>query len=210
MKELIKHLWENNKQEIVSKSLLNCHCFGVHSIMLLESPGKTIRLYVSMHDNGLWKNFPREVNTQYMSVGFHPHHCNLTLHCIKGVLLNWVVEESGDPSSLRYAFTKYKYKSQISDGEMAFEPLGMSYLKTVQERHIFQGESVSMNASEIHTVACYSNVLSAWLVYEGTEDPNYQPFCWSNADLNNIKNDDLYKKPTEQDVEELLILLELI
>lgn len=60
MNSLIKHLWENNRKEIISKSIKNCHVKGLHSIMLLQSKNKTIRMYISdynselVNENGFW------------------------------------------------------------------------------------------------------------------------------------------------------------
>jgi hypothetical protein len=41
-------------------------------------------------------------------------------------------------------------------------------------------------------------------VYEGKEDPNYIPYCWTNTDLLNQDHSKLYQKPTQADVLMLL------
>src|SRR6478752_10393471 len=97
MKHLISHLIKNYLEEIVNKSLLHCHCKGLHSIMLLESPGKTIRLFISTPQSEMYKNLPETFNyekatgeslfhSKKMSIAFHPHHCNVTLHVINGCI----------------------------------------------------------------------------------------------------------------------------
>lgn len=198
MKELVRHLIANNFDEIRAKSLLNCHCKGLHSIMLLESPGKTIRLYIAVEGNELSRNFP---DGRFQSIAFHPHHCNLTLHCVKGQLLNWTLKES-DASGMY--LTKYKYRSKINEGELSFENSGVSYLKTESLTWLKKGESVHMPANQIHTVACNDNEISAWLVYEGVEDPHYESFCWSNSNPNQLDATGLYRQPTEQQILKLL------
>ncbi len=206
MKELIKHLLKNNIDEIVSKSLLNCHCIGLHSIMLLDSPGKTIRLFIGMPNNELCKNLPEDFGNRNMSIAFHPHHCNLTLHCVKGRILNWVVRETQAGTSV----TKYKYHSKIKEGDLSFEVIGPAKLSTTKCRWINEGESSIMDAKDIHTVACDPETLSAWLVYEGIEDPNYSSFCWSNTDLNNKDITGLYLQPSKNEIIHLLKMVGLI
>lgn len=80
MKELIKHLVNNHLDTIVEKSFLNCHVMGLHSIMLLESPEKTIRLFVSDGNSKLRKNTEENILKGKQTLAFHPHHCNITLH----------------------------------------------------------------------------------------------------------------------------------
>lgn len=207
MDHLVKHLWENNRDEIVSKSLLNCHCKGVHSIMLSECPEKTIRLYIAVVGNELYKNLPDNVKDGYeMSVGFHSHHCNITIHCIKGQLLNWLVA----PCESGFELTKYKYHSKIKEGELSFENLGYEVLNTISEIRMVAGKSMHMKASDIHSVACLSNEVSAWFVYEGKEAKEYNSFCWSNADMKNQNFEGLYQKPTESEIKNLLEILYLL
>ncbi len=200
MKALIKHLIINNLDEIVSKSILNCHCKGLHSIMLLEAPEKTIRLFVAVRGNEMYKNFYTDNNKVSTSIAFHPHHCNLTLHCIKGRFVNWTMKPSKDG----YLMTKYFYRSKIKDGDMAFTSIGKEYLKTDKYSWISEGDSVQMNSNTIHTVACFENSFTAWLVYEGKEDNNYIPFCWTNSNPNTQDSEGLYTKPNIEQIQYLL------
>lgn len=208
MKELIRHLVHTNMDEILSRSLLHCHCKGLHSIMLLESPGKTIRLYVHEPTGDMRLNFPHEVDSggSSMSISFHPHHCDLTLHCVKGKFMNWEVK----PSTWGRIYKKYKYHSKINEGELQFEPLGDQCLINVSRNFYHPGQSVFLPAGSIHTVACFPGELSAWLVYEGKEDPDYQSLCWSNADLNQQDFSGLYVKPTHDEIISLLKQTELL
>lgn len=207
MKNLIKHLIENNIDEIVSKSIYNCHVKGLHSIMLLECPEKTIRLYVCSPSSDMAKNYPERIN-EGMSLAFHPHHCNLTLHCVKGNFLNWEVEERQDYDSL--CLDKYVYHSHIKEGEMSFEFISKGYLKTKEFRRVYEGQSVMMKANEIHSVACPIGEYTAWLVYEGKEDANYTSYCWTNSDPNTIDKSILYQKMTKEQIKYLLTQINLI
>jgi hypothetical protein len=200
MKQLIKHLLQNNLEEILSRSLLNCHVKGLHSIMLSESPAKTIRLYVATPDHELYRNHYSEMDS-VMSLAFHAHHCNLTLHCIKGILFNWEVVEDDNGS---IELQKYIYHSKITEGDLSFEKIGTGKLRTTCHRYVNEGEAVFMKADQIHTVACEKNKLCAWLVYEGKEDKSYKPYCWTHSNVNNIDYSQLYQKPTEKQIMKLL------
>jgi hypothetical protein len=196
MEALIQHYFKSNHDEILSRSLINCHCKGLHSIMLSEIPERTIRLYITDQSHELWKNDEQ----QEQSLAYHPHHCDLTLHCIFGALVNAVVTESESGRDV----SRYLYKSKISDGEMAFQYLGKSNISLPTPTVVGKGEYVFMKASDIHTVFCTKGTINAWLVYEGKEDPNYVPLCWTNRDLNNQTSEGLYEKPTLSKLKEIL------
>src|ERR1700728_4215738 len=89
IKALIKHLVSQNLPIIAAKSKLHCHTRNVHSILLLDSPGQTIRLFIAVPGHELYLN--DHDNTHIMSVGFHPHHCNVTLSVVLGEVGNWNV-----------------------------------------------------------------------------------------------------------------------
>jgi hypothetical protein len=222
MKALIKHLLCNNINEILSKSFMNCHVIGLHSIMLLESAGKTIRLYITTPDHELWKNEFVDLNTMHpipMPLGFHPHHCNLTLHGAYGNFSNWIIREGNKPSYLKsyecsqIQLRKYSYKSKISAGEIAFDFKGFSDMWWANDiRKISKGDTVTLLAKNIHTVTVNRGVVAAWFVYEGLEDETYESACYSNANEAEINkpNPMLYQKMFEWRLRELLHSVELI
>ena len=210
MKELVQHLLKNNFDEILKDSLTNCHAIGLHSIMLLHTPEKTIRLFVTDTNHELTTNNRLDfIDGKPLSIAFHPHHCNLTLHCVKGNFLNWVVEETED--STGFQIKKFLYQSAITKGEMGFKFLGDTHLVTTSEKVIDAGEYAYMPANELHTVTCVPNAVSAWFVYEGKENPLYSSICYSNSNLASMKTDErLYQKMQESDIYRLLDLAELI
>lgn len=203
MKELIEHLWYSNSEQIVDQSLLHCHARGLHSIMLLESPGQTIRLYCAQYGHELYKNSPL-FYTNGMSVGFHPHHCNLTLHCVKGVLYNWNVTLATEQEPDAFQLRSYRYRSAISEDSLKFTPLGTVYMKDMGSTLIETNQSLSLNAKTIHTVYCDPFSETAWLVYEGKEDPGYSPDLYTTSHLETPTEGDLYRKPTRNQVAALL------
>jgi hypothetical protein len=145
---------------------------------------------------------------QNMSLSFHPHHCALTLLVVKGCIRNWIVEEVPEPLVTHDMFevNRYLYTSQITSNKgMGFEldKKGV-YMRTTQSRKYYVGESVSMDASAIHTVWCPENDLVAWLVFEGEEASDYKPYSYSLSDLTTISSEGLYQPANEADIEILL------
>jgi hypothetical protein len=208
MKALIFHLLQNHLDEIVQKSYLNCHVKGLHSIMLLDCPEKTIRLYVATKEHELYKNFPEYFRREGLSVAFHPHHCSLTLEVIKGNILNWIVRE--DLEDGKWAIDKWFYQSAIKEGKARFNHLGVTVLKNVEYEFLGEGSSSFMSANVVHTVGVGEGEEAAWLVYEGKEDVNYQPYAYSNTDLSKENFDGLYQKPTKAEVLEILKEVDLL
>ena len=211
MNELVKHLVKNNIDSIVECSILNCHAIGVHSVMLLESPGQTIRLYVAVGGHELWKNLP-EHYMDGMSIGFHPHHCNLTLHCIRGAIWNWqATVEPRNGNTSRAKLRGYIYRSQITEGKQGFELTIADAMLTYSFPDKIENDSIFMSADELHTVGVDRYESAAWLVYEGKEDPNYRPVCYSTSHLESIVSDErMYQKPTKGEVIDLLKFAKLL
>lgn len=210
MKTLIQHLWRSHQAEIIEKSIMNCHVRGLHSIMLLDSPEKLIRLFIADIGNEMYFNKRDNFSKMPMSLGFHPHHCDLTLYCIKGDFTNWTVTDNVKADDdLKFPIKKYLYTSQVTGGATGFQKIEDTFLKTNKIAIVLEGQSVYLSAKTIHTVSCEPNKVTAWLVFEGKEDPNYKPYCWSNADLDKADFSDLYQKPTVYDIQRLLNLVGL-
>lgn len=206
MKALVKHLLKNNLDEILNKSLLNCHCIGLHSIMLLECPGKTIRLYVADANHELWRNDRVGFLDGSATIGFHAHHCNITLSVVHGEIGNDQIQKSeiGD-----YCYEVFRYQSAITNGAGGFERIGTQWFKPGIATRIKKGGNVFLSAQDIHTVWVKKGETAAWLVFEGMEDSEYDPFTYSSADLESQPLDDLYKKVEMCDVLRLLKLSNL-
>lgn len=210
MKTLIQHLWRTHQAEIIQKSIMHCHVRGLHSIMLLDSPEKLIRLFVADAGNEMYFNKRDNFTKMPMSIGFHPHHCDLTLYCIKGDFINWTVTDNIKENDItKFPAKKYLYTSKIKDENGGFKKIEDCFLKTIKTTMILEQDSVFLPANTIHTISCEPNKVTAWLVFEGKEDPNYKPYCWSNTDLENINLSDLYQKPTVYDIQRLLNLVGL-
>lgn len=226
MKTLIKHLIENNLDSIVEKSFLNCHVKGLHSIMLLESPEQTIRLFVSEPSTPIAKNTKFNILERgVQTVAFHPHHCDITLHVVKGTVTNHIVEQvsiedeiynTRNPEKLKglgYFFAKkYFFESAIRSEERTskFKYSSTQMLRFIDSKDISEGSSLLLKATDIHTVTTYDIGTTAWFVYEGKEDPNYSPFCFNVCELSEETNPNLYKKPTVHQIRYLLEIAGLL
>lgn len=209
MKELVKHLWRENPEQIAVQSIKNCHIEGLHSIMFIDTPGKRIRLFVTDDHHTMWKNDP--TSTKSMTIGFHTHHCNISLLVVKGLIKNWVVKESNMGKLQLHA---YKYNSQIIMGEIGFVKLPYTKMfKTVSNNILQVGATVSafMEADDIHTVAAQNGESAAWFVFEGLEDSEYKPITYSNdPELHKSNYDSLYLPMTVTECEQKLKLAGLL
>lgn len=196
MKALISHLIREHLPQIAAQSLMNCHVRGLHSIMFLNTPEQRIRLYIATPEHELWKN---NIDT-LGSLAAHPHHCNITIHCIKGAVVN--LEYRPDKNGKYLAF---RYMSAITMGEGAFHARPwFSPVSYSQMRAIGEGKSLELPANLIHSVSALPGCLTAWFVYEGREDKNYTSLSYSNQPLEETSFDGLYGKISEQEVVGLL------
>jgi hypothetical protein len=205
MNPFVKHLWRNNRDEIVTKSRLNCHVKGLHSVMLLESPGKTVRLFVTTPDHVMHLNKPRVLqnDAEPLSLGFHPHHCNLTLQCVKGVFTNWRVALTV-PGTRSFTVPEYEYSSKLLGDKGGFVRRDRVRLGTVDVENLSAGDAVYLRADELHTVYVPEGLVSAWLVFEGEENGNHSSSTYSNADLTQFDFEAHYQRPDEVEVCALL------
>jgi hypothetical protein len=213
MKHLIKHLWENNFDEIVNKSIKNCHVNGLHSIMLLESPGKTIRLYYHSPKGALTFNnlgVILDLDDQFqMQLAAHPHHCNLTLHCVWGKMVNINLDIVTGSKNYDVKMDRFTYDSKIINEEVTrmFTHSGTDELQIANVTTLNPGQAIFLKADTIHTVYCPGE--AAWLVYEGTENPEYKPFAWSNSDLSAVDVDG-YERLSVNEITEILTHINLL
>lgn len=192
MKELIKHLLTSNLKKIADQSLINCHAVGLHSIMLIDSPEQRVRLFVNPIGGTLWRNsnaaFKEGIK---MSIGFHPHHSDITLYCIQGTLVNMNVRPDINGN---IKVNQFRYNSEITNGKIGFELIEEGCrlsMTTVTPLHA--GHSRYLGAETYHTVFAKDSEQTAWFVFEGKANPSYQPITYSNADLVMANFSELYK-----------------
>lgn len=192
MKKLIRHLVKENLENIVSKSYIDCHCKGLDSIMLLDSPEQTIRLFVSNPGSEMYKNN----RIEDLSISFHSHHCNISLMPITIGVRNWVIGmcESNNNSFELY---EYKFDSKITGNGEFIKTDNSPLFETLHRWDLKINSVYHMNAMKIHTVHCSMNMLTAWFVFEGKEDRSYDGLCYTKRDLTRFSFDNLYRPMNE-------------
>jgi hypothetical protein len=169
--------------------------------MFLDTPEKRLRMFVSTPESEMWYNTPQELlGGAPLSIAFHSHHCNITLETLTGEIKNWQVR-AGNFGHPLYKFT---YDSKLIGTGNGFKNAGLGAIETRSIHTLVAGESEYMDAQAVHTVSVPRNTYAAWLVYEGREDPDYNPTTWSNHDLEQISLEGLYTRPTLSDFDELL------
>lgn len=185
-------------------SKANCHCMGLDSIMLLYSPGKTIRLFIANPNHEMDNNHVI-ADELPLTIAFHSHHCAVTLHVIDGWIMNQVIEPIPPGHRPDASLQAYKYQSAIKDGVCRFVPhLIGHFIRSPRSAHLSAENTAFMAAHEIHTVGVMEGHRAAWFVFEGVEDPNYSSLCYSNADLANFDAAGMYLPMTESQIEKSL------
>lgn len=205
MLSYLRHLVRENFQEILDRSLLNCHAKGVHSLIFSEISGRTIRMFHATKEHDLDRNADAILsrdNPRPMSVGFHPHRNNITFHVMRGKLNNIVVKETTRFDAPR--FNKFRYMSKIVNGEIGFKLDDVKPLRLYQFITLTEGQSDALPADMCHTIHIEHGQSCSWLVFEGREDRGYENVCYSNADLEKEKFEGLYQRPTEEQVRAIL------
>lgn len=187
MKDLIEHQWRTESDKIVAGSFSNCHCVGVVSIPIM---GSKVRLFYAAPNHELWRNDVfRLLSREELSVGFHPHHCDITLSQVFGSPYNIRMKVSKERGAI-YLGT-FIYESAIkSGGEAKF------FHVNHETCHILRPEqlgTIHMKAEECHTIYVPEHKEAAWMVFEGKEDYQYRPHTYSNAPLEQMKFKHLYK-----------------
>lgn len=190
---------------ITEKSLLNCHCKGVHSFVLNEREnGKLDRLYLTTPDHELWMtDLRRDVDSSTKSIAFHPHRRNLRISVIKGKLYNAYINilEKGNLHGV--PIKAWNYVSKI-DGEGKFERGGTIYYDNLSINWLTEGSSEYLHAKKVHTVWAEKGEVVAWLIQEEDEDKTYDSRCFSSANLEEFDWKGLYIKPTIEQTREML------
>jgi len=205
MKHLIQHLIQNNMDEIIKDSYLNCHVHGLHSLMLINNPKCRVRMYVAEAGCPLKDCSPDKIKFGGdLPLGFHAHHCDLTFEIVKGTLTNWVIFPSEFAGQIK-GFKGYKFRSPILEEAGGFELIYKSlHVTTDRVERLYKGQTSFMKASEFHTVSIDNNEVVAWLVYEGQENELFDNLTISNVDLLNGSFEGLYIKPDKSDIERIL------
>lgn len=167
----INHIVKTDLERLVSRSSLNYPCKGLHVFQLNEFPERAITLYVCEPDNDMFLNHP-DNPVEKMTVAFHSHTTDITIHCVEGTILNRVVQESNEG----FECTKFLYELMPSGANVFTNQGTVKFTESCQT--IGAGQFVFMTGQQIHTVACNYGELAAWIVYDGKCNPDYKSYLY--------------------------------
>jgi hypothetical protein len=200
----IRDKWENHRQQVIERSYLHCHAQGLHSIMLHEDSETRVRIFITTPQHKLYWNYPYSTHKSGLSLGYHAHHCDLTLCGLVGAPLN-IVAKKNPPAGATLLLDRFRYDSMITGSGSGWASDGGRDLFSLDPRVLLPLTHQHMAADTIHTVWVEQGQRAAWMVVEGREDPNYAPFTWSDRDLTKDSMVGMYVRPNDAEVEELLM-----
>lgn len=161
------------------KNLLHCHTEGLHSFPISLVNGFYRRIFYAEENHNLWKP---------VELAIHPHHVDIKITVLEGVLYNPLYRTDVNG----YDFNTFKWNSHILNGNGGFEYKGIEKLSLVSNNEYSQGESVIMQACELHTVFVEKGKKCVWLIEESIPTCDYFPINYSPYDLTKWTPDGLY------------------
>jgi hypothetical protein len=191
-------VYRDELSQIAKNSLVNCHVFGMESVMFDNTPGKRVRAFICRADHEMWRNIDSEPAP--LSIAIHSHHCDIELSRIFGESYN-VIPVLNPEGKLYHAFS---YESAITGGGCKFVKGEANQRHYVLQYFGLAKKPWFMAASELHTWYVPAGHTAAWLVREFREDPLYTGITWSDADLENFDASPLYKPMSVEYLKELL------
>lgn len=192
---------------MIERALGNCHAEGVDSIVFRQTKDwRLLRLFVAHPHHTLWTNSLDPTVEQ--SVAFHPHHCDVTLIAVSGIVSNfWGYRPDALRESAGLSLWPYRWSSKITGGtgrmvKLSADPVPF---RTYDGPPLNRGDVTSMPAHRCHTIRVPKNSAAAWFVIEGEEDPFYSPICYSmRGDLDKDDLATLYQPMTQESIRQAL------
>jgi hypothetical protein len=179
---------------ILSKSLTNCHCGGVDSIVFGEHNDKLIRMFVAHPNHTLYQN---AWDSPEWSVAFHGHRRDILLECVLGRVWNLTANlEIGNSPGIEIGC--YEHTSKIVDGECRFKLLGDYKITPQSTKLLSLKDRLDLGGEILHTIYVERGKTAAWMVYEGDENSMYDKWCYSNVNLSTFDSSQLYQPMTKE------------
>jgi hypothetical protein len=165
---------------LLEKSLMNCHCRGLDSIVIKDKPGM-VRMFIARPDHQLHMN---QRNGHQWSVAMHRHHCDITIHPIVGEIYQLQFGTGVDAELV--GLRTYDYESPIGSGKPGhFRTIDSSRIPMAVTAQRLTGPT-TLSAEFMHTIYVPYGQVAAWYIWEGTEKPNYSPIVYSPRDLSDF------------------------
>jgi hypothetical protein len=176
---------------ILSSSLINCHAYGMDSIVFKETQ-PMIRAFVCRPAHTLWCNEAGLAHT--MSVAIHQHRQDITMVPVCGEAWNVFMGHGFlGPAQLH----AYEYDSQILGGQGGFRSHHESCNTMLRMERLDVPKF--LRGLDFHTVYVPKGQTAAWLICEGAPHPCYTSLCWTNdAQLDVADFTGMYEPMTEE------------
>lgn len=208
--EDIKRYLTTSNELLLEKSLLHCHCHGVHSLVLHEEDGYLTRMFVTDNDHVLWKNGCGQTYKGWkpLTIAIHPHHCDIEIEIVNGFVWNaeFSVKRHTCRNKEEVKLNAFKWNTAIG-GEGYFDLVGTETLIMNKFRTMFLGQKYYMCSNELHTVYVTPTQNAAWIIRESPATRGYDRTVYSNQDLQTWTPKGLYIKPTVNEIRDVLKLI---
>jgi hypothetical protein len=192
-----------NLEWIAAHSYRNCHAIGLDSVLFDDTPGARARMFFANNHHDLWRNHP---SLKYpMSIALHSHHCNLELEPMSGRVWNvsrWQYKHGSVRPPISAAMSYFKYVSPINSQAGSFEKLKCDVDVSTELEELIGPRS--FDAKEMHSIYVQRSHRAAWMVREGSEDPNHSSMVISNANLEHFDFTEMYQPMTVHYLVEIL------
>lgn len=211
----IKQLLKNSLtlEQIASKSYMNCHCKGLHSLAFITEPFIIRMFYVDL-DNGFLEQSDDFTETNELAIGYHSHRRMTSLVVNKGVVYHVLLGKLEDHNYLNKNNIKknnieqvneWSYRSKILEGKSKVEKLRDKVDLISWVYHILrEGESIELQ-DYLHTVQ-HASPFSSWFVIEREVNESHEDKFYNNSSedkiLESLKN--TYLPMTTEKVYEIL------
>lgn len=210
----IKKLLKNSLtlEQIASKSYMNCHCKGLHSLAFITEPFIIRMFYVDL-DNGFLEQSQEGIENSELAIGYHSHRRMTSLIINKGVIYHVLLGKMENSLKDQQPFLNYcikevdewSYKSRILEGKSKVEKLRDKVDVLAYDFDTLRSGDLIELKHYLHTVQ-YATPFSSWFVIEREVNESHEDKFYNNSSedkiLESLKN--TYLPMTTEKVYEIL------
>jgi len=211
----IKKLLKNSLtlEQIASKSYMNCHCKGLHSLAFITEPFIIRMFYVDL-DNGFLEQSDDFTETNELAIGYHSHRRMTSLVVNKGIVYHVLLDKLENNNHLIKdkliknnvkQVNEWSYRSKILEDKSKVEKLRdkVNLIGWINDI-LRSGDSIELE-HYLHTVQ-YATPFSSWFVIEREVNESHEDKFYNNSSkdkiLESLKN--TYLPMTTEKVCEIL------
>ena len=153
-----------------------------------------VRMFYTSADHEMWKNDSSLM--EVLSVAIHSHHCDLLFVPVYNSFVNVTTKVVDESDAVE--LDSFKWTSHIGTGKGGFKRNGKVNLSPLDNQECTPGGPFWMLAGDLHTVFVEKGKEAAWIIFEGSEDKDYDSSSFSNDDLEKFSPEGFYKEmPTD-------------